>query len=105
MISLIIPVSLVLFIPFFFKARVSAIITSTLRFLDSDVVAGSKQPGMLGCKTQRIYIFLEHRGVIEKQNLQVLHEFIGMTDTLSLAEFTHDKIIIDLSQGKRRCFL
>jgi len=68
------------------------IITSALTFLDSDVVAGSIQLDTLGCKDSK-NVYLEPRGVIDNENPQVLHEFIDMTDTLSLADFTYDKII------------
>lgn len=79
---------------------------SALRFLDSGCSGSELQPDMLGCRNLKdIYIYVEPRGiVIDKQNLQVLHELIHMMDTLSLAEFTHDKII-DLSLGKMCCFL
>lgn len=76
-----------------------------MRLLDSDVVAGSIQPAVLGCMHLKSVSFLESRGVItDKQNLQVLHKFTVMTDTLLLAESEHDKII-DLSQGKKCYFL
>lgn len=38
---------------YFFKAILSVIITSALKFLDSDVVAGSIQPDVLGCKDSK----------------------------------------------------